>query len=378
MSGGLEPVVFDQADPAKRGEAHGELWRDEIQELVQIRTELSLQRGEFVDAAQVLAVAEPHVALLQAEYPELAAELLGIARAARVTPAQIVVLNHYTDLRDISPRVLDEPANDRGDDGADPGGCTTLYVSGSEGPVLGQTWDMHGTAEPFVRLLRIAPADSDSEVLCFSLTGCLGMTGINERGLAVSINNLTCTDAQIGMIWPALVRAMLTDGTAEEARNRLMRTRLSSGHHYMIADGTEFFGIETTGQHKVVTQRGPKTAHVHTNHCFDPKLRQYERVSPASTTFRRIELASTMYVQQQPETAREVYAFLSSHEGHPRSLCSHVDDESGDPSASKTCGLMIMNLVGGTVLAKRGCGQIGEPSVVQMQRWRGRTEVEKR
>jgi isopenicillin-N N-acyltransferase-like protein len=364
----MEPVLFDQTDPRARGEAHGELWRAEIQELVRIRTALTMVRGSFESEGQVMALADRHVPFLEREQPDLAAELLGIARAAEVTPAQIVVLNHYTDLRDIAPSVLDEP---------DPGGCTTLYLCGSDGPILGQTWDMHGTAEPFVRMIRIQPEGQDTEVLSFTLTGCLGMTGINADGVAVSINNLTCTDAQVGMIWPALVRSMLTERTAVAARDRLMRTRLSSGHHYMIADPSDFYGVETTGKLKVTTQKGPKTAHFHTNHCFDPKLRQHERVAPTSTTFRRIELASTMYVQQRPETAREMYGFLSSHEGHPRSLCSHVDDETGDPSASKTCGLMVMSLIGGGVLAKRGCGQVGEPTEMKVERWRGPTTYER-
>lgn len=373
-SPGMEPVTFDQADPRARGEAHGELWRAEIQELVKIRTALTIQRGSFVSTEQVLAVAALHVPFLEREHAALAEELWGIARAAEVTPAQIVVLNHYTDLRDIAPSVLDRPA----EASSDPGGCTTLYLCGSEGPVLGQTWDMHGTAEPFVRMIRIKPEGADTELLAFTLTGCLGMTGINQDGLAISINNLTCTDAQVGMVWPALVRAMLTETTAAAARDRLMRTRLSSGHHYMIADPHDFYGVETTGQLKVTTQKGPKTAHFHTNHCFDPKLRQHERVAATSTTFRRIELASTMYVQQRPQTAREMYGFLASHEGYPRSLCSHVDDAEGDPSASKTCGQMIMNLVGGRVLAHRGCGQVGAPQVLQIERWRGPTEVEAR
>jgi isopenicillin-N N-acyltransferase-like protein len=364
----MEPVEFTQRDPSARGEAHGETWREEIRELAEIRTALALQKGAFQNTQQVLEIATQHLPFLEAQHPDLAAELSGIARGAGVSTGQIVVVNHYTDLRDIVPAAANDP---------DPGGCTTLFVNGSEGPVLGQTWDMHGTAEPYVRMIRIKPDGTDREALFFTLTGCLGMTGINERGLCVSINNLTCTDARVGMIWPALVRALLLEPDATQAKERLMATPLSSGHHYMIADGHEFYGVETTGEHKVVTQRGPKTAHFHTNHCFDPKLRQYERVSPTSTTFRRIELASTMYVQSRPETAREVYDFLSSHEGYPRSLCSHVDDEQGDPSAAKTCGLMVMSMVGGKVLAKRGCGQVGEPTRMGLERWQGATEVVK-
>jgi isopenicillin-N N-acyltransferase-like protein len=365
----IELAEFDQDTPTARGEAHGELWRAQIHELAAIRSALAVARGSFRDLAELEAVAALHLPLLERFSGPLYSELLGIARGAGITPTQAVILNHYTDLRDVPPAVLSEPTSD------DPGGCTAVYVPGDTGgPVLGQTWDMHGTARPFVRMIRIRPRGSDEETLCFTLTGCLGMTGLSADGVGVTINNLSSTDGQVGVVWPALVRAMLASGSAAQAHALLERTRLSSGHHYMMADGRAFFGVETSGQLKVLTQTGARAAHLHTNHCFDPVLRKRERVPRVSTTFRRLELASTLYVQQRPQTAEQLWAFLGSHEGYPRSLCSHVDDASGDPSASRTCGMMVMRLVGGEVLAGGGCGQESPPERFTVTRWRGLTE----
>lgn len=359
----IELAEFDQDDPRARGEAHGETWRAQIRELAGIRTDLAMDRGSFADSEELRQVAGLHLPLLERFSPELSAELLGIARAAGITPEAAVILNHYTDLRDVPGTVLREPTGD------DPGGCTAIYHPGEHGPVLGQTWDMHGTAEPFVRLLRIRPRHGDTEVLCFTLTGCLGMTGLSESGVAVTINNLTSTDGQVGVVWPALVRALLAAGSAAAARDLLLRTRLSSGHHYMLADGREFFGVETSGKLKMQTQRGARAAHLHTNHCFDPVLRKHEAVPKASTSFRRMELATTLYVQQRPRDPLALWNLLSSHDGYPRSICSHVAD-GGDPSASKTCGRMVMALHTGEVLAGRGCGQEVPPTTFRLTRWR--------
>lgn len=375
----IELVEFDQDDPAARGEAHGELWRPQIRELCEIRAALALAKGSFRDRGELDAIAGLHLPLLADFSPPLYAELLGIARGAGVTPEQAVILNHYTDLRDVPRSVLTATlAADRAPDrapepGDDPGGCTAIYVPGAgAGPVLGQTWDMHGTARPFVRLMRLRPRGGDDELLCFTLTGCLGMTGLSADGVGVTINNLSSTDGQVGVVWPALVRAMLAAGSAPAARRLLEATRLSSGHHYMMADGREFFGVETSGRLKVLTQVSARAAHLHTNHCFDPALRRVERVPRVSTTFRRLDLATTLYVQQRPQDPRAVWDFLASHEGYPRSLCSHVDDDvGGDPSASRTCGLMVMQLAGGVVLAGAGCGQAAAPRRVSLERWRG-------
>ena len=59
---------------------------------------------------------------------------------------------------------------------------------------------------------------------------------------------------------------------------------------------------------------GPETGHVHTNHCFDPSLRQREATPRSPASFRRLELASTLYVQRRPATAVEVLAFFDAVE----------------------------------------------------------------
>lgn len=363
----LEIHEFTQDDPKKRGQAHGELWREEIRELASIRSELALKKGQFVNLEQLLAIADLHLPVLQQFSEPLYEELVGIAEGAGISNAQVVVLNHYTDLRDVPVSVLQETSFESLTE--DPGGCTALYVQGNEGPILAQTWDMHGTAFPFVRLLRIRPQHSDWEQLCFTITGCLGMTGMNRHGLGITINNLTSTDAQVGVVWPALVRKMLLEKNAAAAKNLLFQTTLSSGHHYMLADPADFYGVETSGKLKAVTQRGAKASHLHTNHCFDPKLRQVEKVPAASTTYRRFELATMLMVDKKPQTVKDIWQFLSSHEGYPRSICSHVDDATGDPSASRTCGLVVMDLVKGRMLACRGCGQEHSPQVFQVERF---------
>ena len=87
---GMEPVLFTQRDPKTRGEAHGELWRDEIRELAEIRTALTMQKGAFESEQQMLEIAARHIPFLEAEHPELAAEMMGmLRRSKRVTLVEI-------------------------------------------------------------------------------------------------------------------------------------------------------------------------------------------------------------------------------------------------------------------------------------------------
>ncbi|MFO0637215.1 MAG: C45 family peptidase [Nannocystaceae bacterium] len=288
----LQPVRFEQDDPRARGRAHGELWRPQIHELAELRVQLCLERAGYTDRDALDRVAAAHLPVLAAQEPALHQELLGIAEGADLSPERVLVLNHYTDLRDIPGA----------GGGGEPDGCTAIYLCGEQGAVLGQTWDMHATAAPFVRVMHLLPPGG-AEVLCLTLTGCLGLAGLGQHGVAVTINNLNSTDARVGLVWPALVRSMLAANDARAAYERLLAAPLSSGHHYMIADGRAFFGVECSGELKVLTQVGPKAAHLHTNHCFDPVLRGRERLVPGTTSFARLDMATTLYAQQQPATS---------------------------------------------------------------------------
>jgi isopenicillin-N N-acyltransferase-like protein len=224
---------------------------------------------------------------------------------------------------------------------------------------MGETWDLHGNAEPYVRMLRIAPRGGEQETLCLTLTGCVGAAGINSRGVAVTVNNLSSTDGRVGVVWPALVRAMLERPDARAAYELLLRTPLSSGHHYAVADGREFFGVECSGELKVLTQVGPRAAHLHTNHCFDPVLRRREAVPPGSTSFHRVNLATTIYAQQRPRDLEGMWALLHTRDGTPGSLC--IDPRADDPTATATCAVIVMRLRDGLVRVVRGGAHRSEP-----------------
>lgn len=366
----MEPVVFDQADPRERGRAHGELWRASIAALTDIRLGLAVKRSRFGSAEHVRLAAGAHLPVLAEHLPALSEELLGIAEGANMTPEDIVVLNHYTDLRDVPPDVVGLPSADVEGGEHDPGGCTAVYFTGIEGPVLGQTWDMHASAEPFVRMMSIEPKGSQAQSLCFTLTGCLGMAGVGQDAVAVTINNLSSTDGGLGVVWPAVVRAMLEAESAQAARDQLLALPLSSGHYYTIADGRDFFGYETSGQLKVLTQTGPRAAHLHTNHCFDPVLRQREAVPRGSTSFARLNMATTLYAQQRPSTLDELWSMLGSHEGDAHGqLCTHQDEVYGDDSFSRTCGRVAVRLRTGEVRVARGCSKNDDGIDLQMRRY---------
>jgi isopenicillin-N N-acyltransferase-like protein len=331
----MEPLVLDQEDPGQRGEAHGEAWREEIRELAQIRTDLALRRGAAPDEEALLARAGAYLRVLDDLDRALFGELRGIARGADIGPERVVVVNAHMEVGDIGSVTE-----------ADGGGSTTVYAHGDDGPILGQTCDMHGAMEPFVRMIRVKPPTRECEVLCLTLTGCLGMVGMNDRGVGVVTGDLWTTSTQVGLIWPAVVRRALAQPNARAARALLMATDLVGGRHYMIADDGHFVGIETAGPAKTITETGARATHVHTGHFFDPELLPHERLEPGSASHRRLDLAVKLVERLRPTTLEGVRKLLESREGRPK--------RRGAPEA---CGLIAMDLRGRNVVVARGSGR---------------------
>lgn len=344
------------ASPGDWGRLHGETYRGEIGSLADIRVHLACKISGFAEAA-LLEAAAAHIDVLGSFDADLHDELLGIAAGAATTPARIVVLNHYTDLRDL------RPPDDEGDTDFD-GGCTMFYTRSAGTPIFAQTWDMHATAAPYAMMIRVPGGDSAAWVL--SITGCLGMAGLNRAGVGIGINNLTSCDAQVGVVWPALVRRVLRERCAAEGRDRILEAPLGSGHHYLVADREAVFGIETSGQLRRVIYRGEEDPYVHANHCQDGVVADASRVPAASTTHAR-EAALCASLARAPVTdLDDAWRRLGSHDGYPASVCTNMATPA-NPHASATCAGIAIDLGTGCMYAVGGFTHNVSPEVFSLE-----------
>lgn len=351
--------------PRVRGRAHGEAFRAEIAEIAAIRSELCQSQALFRSDSELLCVAELHLPVLARFDQDLHDELVGIAEGAGLPASRLVVLNHYTDLKDLDPSTVlgDAP---RARDVEKDDDCSAIAWATPEGPVLAQTWDMHGSAKPYVvmlhvpvRIKRVAGAKVEvPEAWMLTITGCLGMAGMNAAGVGLTINNLKSGDARVGLVWPALVRRALEEKTAAAARDVVVKAPLGSGHHYLTADKTRAFGIETSGTLNEIwadsdmTKKGE--GFHHENHCLGTEVAKVSSISPVSTTLLRHAFLENSLKTTPPKSIADVWLRLGSHEGHPRSVCTHLSSASS-PHAMETCAGILMRLGEGRVFAKEGC-----------------------
>jgi isopenicillin-N N-acyltransferase-like protein len=337
------------ATPRRWGQIHGESYRGEVKALSAIRTFLCTRVGAFPDRASVMAAAEAHLPVLARYDAGLHEELLGIAEGADLTPAEIVVANHYTDLRDLSPDPSKwRPAPERPD--AD-GGCSVIWAETPTGRILAQTWDMHATAIPYVMMMHVPASADGPESWVFTLTGCLGMTGMSTKRLAIAINNLNSNDATVGAVWPAMVRRALRQSTAAAARDVILRSPVGSGHHYMMADAKDAFAIETSGvlRRELPTGR----SYCHTNHCLDPEVAAVSSIVPTSTTRERMTWLEASLGARPIADLADVWTRMGSQEGWPKSINTNMATPE-NPHGTATCGAVAMNIDTGELWAQAG------------------------
>lgn len=363
------------ASPREWGRIHGESFRGEIHALTAIRVYLCTKVGGFHGHDQVMAAAKAHLPILERYHHALYEELLGIAEGAIVSPEEIVVTNHYTDLRDLDPDpatwhaapTKDSPemsgsARGAGSLGGD--GCSVVWAESPSGRILAQTWDMHATATPYVMMLEVPESEDGPAANLLTVTGCLGMAGMNASRVAIAINNLYSTDATLGIVWPAMVRRALHQETAVAARDVIMQSPIGSGHHYFVGDRTHAFAIEASGtRRKQMFDGGP--SYCHTNHCLDDDIKERSKVPDASTTHDRMVRLIHHLGRAPVQNLDDAWQLLGSDDGWPRSVCTNMATPEA-PHGAATCGAIAMNLDTGELWAQQGLVHNVAPEKWQM------------
>lgn len=321
------------------GKCHGESYRDAIKELVEIRLGLMREKNPSLDEDRIKQLATAQWAATSKFDPDITDELQGICDGSGLSREQITILNNYTDFRDIQ---LDDQ------------GCSLVYANSEHGPVIGQTWDMHGSAKRYVCCLDVSAHKQLSRTVLFSLIGCVGMMGFTSHGTLLGVNNINTDGARAGVLWPALVRAALNKTNISGMVKCLTTAPVTSGHNYLLAerdhaqmwevapDLAEMVDKKKPGQHGFM---------FHTNHCLGLKMKERETViSQNSTTQIRFDLLQKKV--DSVKTLDQMYALMNDHENYPKSICSNFQASTQDPSV--TCGGAVGHLDSGKVVMWRG------------------------
>jgi isopenicillin-N N-acyltransferase-like protein len=321
------------------GQAHGEEFKTAINELALIRKQLMLAKNPaLINSLDELALKQLELSRLFA--PHLASEIEGIASGSGLSLTDIVILNNYTDFRDIS---LPEE------------GCSTIHIQTPSEILSGQTWDMHRSAKNYMCIIHVPETSIHSAQLVLTLVGCVGLMGVNTHNGLIGVNNINTKNAKTGLIWPLLVRKVLEATSLGEMRTILLSAPVTSGHNYLISSplGGEHLEITPTISEKVSALNAGHVGSIfHTNHCLGTEISKLEdKLSMSSTTSKRYELLSKK--THKVTNLLDFKKLLQDHDEFPMSICSHFENGAQDPSF--TCGGGVSDLKKGKHIFWRGC-----------------------
>ncbi len=321
------------------GISHGEEYREAIRELFLIRKELMLKRNPSL-VNHLLPMAQAQYEQTLKYCGDAATELEGIAKGSNLSLTDIVILNNYTDFRDIE--LTDQ-------------GCSTIQVQNESNVLSGQTWDMHSSAKNYLCVIEVPETELASKSLILTVTGCVGLMGINTDNCLVGVNNINTTRAEIGLIWPSLVRKTLEGKNLGQMRDILLGAPVTSGHNYLISTlkGAEHWEITPTEKDLVHAHGdGEIGSSFHTNHCLGANVSKIESAKNVSATSHARYDILKQKVKNVIDSA-QLKKLLQCHEGMPLSICSHYDSGTSDPS--QTCGGGMADLSSGEIQFWRGC-----------------------
>ena len=244
--------------PRERGEQHGEALRGIIAEGLG-RWAASIAATHQTDPDAYIAgfvEGTDYLPAIRRWTPRLLEEVDGIARGAGQPWAWIYAYN-----------LLDEEWTWAGRRplGAAPGCTTAGFAADGTTPVLAQTMDIPNVHDGTQALLRIRGGE-EPDALVFTHAGMIALTGCNEAGVAVVVNNLDMlASSPAGLPVAFAVRGILERRTLVEAIDFLGQIPHATGQHYGLAGPAGLASLEgwATG---VEVRSDPSPRLLHTNH----------------------------------------------------------------------------------------------------------------
>jgi isopenicillin-N N-acyltransferase like protein len=304
------------------GQQYGEACRD----LIHAHRDLALERLRsklHTSADEALSRTLWYRPWVQKYAPFFDEEITGMAEGAGITLAEAWLLQLRAEVGVVTESGLDAEPGDE---------CTSFAVqpeATSDGiGMVGQNADL----PPFYREIGVVAEmvfDDMPSVLMLLPAGQVSYLGINDRGLGVGANFLTCDGWRVGFPRYFFSRLALTRETVDDAFAAIQNLRRASSRNLIMLDGQGTAAdLETTpaGTARIDPRDGLLA---HANHFSAPELFDEERAKPANLANSRQREATMWRLLQEhrgnlsPQTMQTI---LRDRTGEPDCLCRFPED----------------------------------------------------
>jgi isopenicillin-N N-acyltransferase-like protein len=300
--------------PREMGRQIGEAAREEIRGFCAAAL---LLVNKFVRVSKPTADGIVATALQSAERysPDMVEELRGMAEAARVSVEDIMLLQVRNQL---------QPDSDAG--------CTSLALAADGGRrtsgLVAQNWDNDPVLQPFTVVLTRRPVGKPA-FMTITQAGLIAYIGFNEAGIGLCLNTLPAPGRSIGVPHYFTVRGIYEADSLKGAVKAVRRADRAIPANIMLSTPQGPADLEVTLDHVHVLQDASLGGVTHANHCRHPDLlainEQFPELIQSHDRQRRIDQLLNL-PHGSPDLV-ELKKLLCDHEGYPRSICRHANDD---------------------------------------------------
>jgi isopenicillin-N N-acyltransferase like protein len=317
-----------KGSPRDMGRAYGEALGPQIREAVSFYESIALDKGS--DMARVESDLGPYVEVSEGAWPDLAAEIDGIAEGAGIDREAAWVLNCIEEVWPFES-------------------CVTM----SSGSFLMHAEQWYAGHER-VAVINAEPEDGPA-FLSPTCVGFLPAVGMSSAGFAQGIDSLSARDDRPGIPRVLVSRRSLGANSIDEAVAAACVSGRAGGYGHTLKSNGQTVVVETTAASSHVFYDAP----AHTNHYLSSNLRQVGD-NPSRGSQVRLERATQMLEESEPRTLAQCVALLSDHGDGAPSTCLHgsatkgQDAEEPDPTSTTTAFGMVCDVSTGKMLVSEG------------------------
>jgi len=332
------PTLEIAGSPKERGQAHGETFGRLIRDLVPAFFDDLEQTSKnhnvpVVTRERALEISGTYLEPTRSYVPDLFEELEGVSTAANVAVEELLALNAFLELHDYYT------------DAFVISGCTSLMVPGStsgEGALIAQNYDLSSIFAEAAVVITVK-SDEGPDAVFYTSAGMLGCTGVNSAGIGVVINNLVPADAGAGVIYPFIIRKILSSVRIGDAIDAVVAQKRASGMNYVLCDENgEIYDLETTAtEYEVICPFDGPMAHA--NHYLTDRLKPFERRQwdARGQSILRWGRATRLLNSMDTHTPETLEDVLSDRVNAPIGICRHNEITNGEACGQTIAGVIL-------------------------------------
>jgi isopenicillin-N N-acyltransferase-like protein len=201
--------------------------------------------------------------------------------------------------------------------------------------IVAQNWDADPALDPFTIVLTRRP-EGKPAFTTITQAGLIAYIGFNSAGLGLCANTLPAPSRRLGVPHYFLLRGIYEATSLDEVVSAVNRGDRAIPANVMMTTPQGPANLEITLD-AVHVLTGDGTGLVtHTNHCrhpdFVPINDAFPELIQSYARQKRIDILLNESIPQsapldQKTSLTALQAALSDHDGYPRSICRHVNDD---------------------------------------------------